>query len=79
MRDCLDDAAARMPGRAPRSLMARSRATVALRLKYGGRIGLAETVARLMARLMPADADLLVPVPLASLADVVARVTIRRR
>ncbi|MGN6375087.1 MAG: double zinc ribbon domain-containing protein [Sphingomonas sp.] len=38
--------------------------SVALRLKYGGRLGLAETVARPMARLMPAAADLLVPVPL---------------
>jgi ComF family protein len=37
---------------------------VALRLKYGGRIALAETVARPMARWMPARADLLVPVPL---------------
>ncbi|MDB5673351.1 MAG: ComF family protein [Sphingomonas bacterium] len=38
--------------------------TVALRLKYGGRTAFAETVARQMARLMPDDADLLVPVPL---------------
>ena len=37
---------------------------VALRLKYGGRTGFAETAARMMARLMPADAELLVPVPL---------------
>ena len=37
---------------------------VALRLKYGGRIAFAETVARQMARLLPEDADLLVPVPL---------------
>lgn len=37
---------------------------VALRLKYGGRTALAETVARPMARLLPDDADLLVPVPL---------------
>lgn len=37
---------------------------VALRLKYGGRTALAETVAGPMARLLPADADLLVPVPL---------------
>lgn len=37
---------------------------VALRLKYGGRIALAETVGRQMARLLPPDADLLVPVPL---------------
>lgn len=36
---------------------------VALGLKYGGRIGLAETVARLMRRGMP-DGDILVPVPL---------------
>lgn len=35
-----------------------------LRLKYGGRIGLAETMARLMVRRFPADADLIVPVPL---------------
>ncbi|TPG18720.1 ComF family protein [Sphingomonas koreensis] len=38
--------------------------TVVLRLKYGGRTGFAETVARPMARLMPAGADLLAPVPL---------------
>lgn len=37
---------------------------VALRLKYGGRPGLARTVATVMARHMPADADVLVPVPL---------------
>ncbi|HVI99460.1 MAG TPA: ComF family protein [Sphingomonas sp.] len=37
---------------------------VALRFKYGGRAALAETVARPMARLLPGDADLLVPVPL---------------
>ena len=38
--------------------------TVALRLKYGGRTAFAETVGRQMARLMPEDADLLIPVPL---------------
>lgn len=38
--------------------------TVALRLKYGGRTGFAETVARAMLRLIPDDAKLLVPVPL---------------
>lgn len=37
---------------------------LALRLKHGRRIGLAETMARLMARRLPAGADLLVPVPL---------------
>ena len=37
---------------------------LALRLKYGRRIGLAETMARHMARLMPDDAELIVPVPL---------------
>src|SRR3546814_11720403 len=37
---------------------------VVLRLKNGVRAALAETVARPMARLLPADADLLVPVPL---------------
>lgn len=37
---------------------------MALRLKHGRRIGLAETMARLMVRRMPPDADLLVPVPL---------------
>lgn len=37
---------------------------VALRLKYNRRLALAETMARHMARLVPADADLLVPVPL---------------
>ncbi|QNA83531.1 ComF family protein [Sphingomonas sp. So64.6b] len=38
--------------------------TVALKLKYGGRTAYAETVAQQMARLMPRDAALLVPVPL---------------
>lgn len=38
--------------------------TLALRLKYGGRTSHAATAARMMARLMPAEADLLVPVPL---------------
>jgi ComF family protein len=38
--------------------------SVALRLKYAGRTGLAETMAGPMSRLLPADADLLVPVPL---------------
>lgn len=37
---------------------------LALRLKYGGRTGHAETMARAMARLVPDDADLLVAVPL---------------
>lgn len=37
---------------------------LALRLKYGRRIGLAETMARHMARLVPDGADLIVPVPL---------------
>lgn len=37
---------------------------VALRLKYGNRLGHAMTMARLMTRLMPAGTDLLVPVPL---------------
>ncbi|RZM32222.1 MAG: ComF family protein [Sphingomonas sp.] len=37
---------------------------LALRLKYGGRIAFAETMARQMIRLRPADVDLLVPVPL---------------
>ncbi|MET0308961.1 MAG: ComF family protein [Sphingomonas sp.] len=37
---------------------------VALKLKYSGRLACAETMARAMARLMPVDADLLVPVPL---------------
>jgi ComF family protein len=37
---------------------------VALRLKYGGRTALAETVGRQMARLLPPGAELLVPVPL---------------
>ena len=35
-----------------------------LRLKYGGRIAFAETMARQMRRLLPDDVDLLVPVPL---------------
>lgn len=38
--------------------------TLALRLKYGGRLAFATTAARLMARHLPADAELLVPVPL---------------
>lgn len=38
--------------------------SVALKLKYGGRTGLAVTAARLMRRHLPSDADLLVPVPL---------------
>lgn len=38
--------------------------SVALKLKYGGRLACATTMARAMARLMPADAELLVPVPL---------------
>lgn len=37
---------------------------LALKLKYGRRIGLAETMARHMARLMPENAELIVPVPL---------------
>jgi len=38
--------------------------TLALRLKYAGRTAFAETAARLMVRQMPADADVIVPVPL---------------
>ncbi len=38
--------------------------TVALRLKYGGRIAFAETMAALMTRWVPDNTDLLVPVPL---------------
>ncbi|WP_235532866.1 ComF family protein [Sphingomonas sp. Leaf412] len=38
--------------------------TVALKLKYGGRMGLATTAATLMRRHLPDDATLLVPVPL---------------
>lgn len=37
---------------------------VALKLKYSGRLACATTMARAMDRLMPADAELLVPVPL---------------
>jgi ComF family protein len=37
---------------------------VALRLKYGGRTGLATMAAGMMARLLPPEAELLVPVPL---------------
>ena len=37
---------------------------LALKLKYGGKIGVAATMASLIARAMPADAELLVPVPL---------------
>lgn len=38
--------------------------SLALRLKYGGRIALADTAARAMVRLMPEEADVIVPVPL---------------
>lgn len=38
--------------------------TVALRLKYGGRAAFATSAARVMARWLPGDATLLVPVPL---------------
>jgi ComF family protein len=38
--------------------------TVVLRLKYGGRAAFADTAARLMARHLPRDAALIVPVPL---------------
>lgn len=38
--------------------------SLALRLKYGGRIGFAETMARSMRRLLPERTDLIVPVPL---------------
>jgi ComF family protein len=37
---------------------------VVLRLKYGGRTGFADTVARLMMRHLPSGAELLLPVPL---------------
>lgn len=37
---------------------------LALRLKYGRRMGVAQTMARLMQRHLPPDADLIVPVPL---------------
>jgi len=37
---------------------------LALKLKYGGRLAAAETMARAMARLVPEGAELLVPVPL---------------
>ncbi|HEX8415631.1 MAG TPA: hypothetical protein VF637_17385 [Sphingomicrobium sp.] len=37
---------------------------MALRLKYGGRIAYADTVAQAMARLMPNDTERIVPVPL---------------
>ncbi len=37
---------------------------IAVRLKHGGRIALAETMARRMMRLMPGGADLMIPVPL---------------
>lgn len=38
--------------------------SLALRLKYGGRTAFAETMALRMRRLLPVEADLLVPVPL---------------
>lgn len=37
---------------------------MALRLKYGGHLAYAETIARHMARLVPDDAEALIPVPL---------------
>lgn len=37
---------------------------LALKLKYGGRIGVADTMAGLMARHLPNDAELIIPVPL---------------
>ncbi|WP_230770123.1 ComF family protein [Sphingomonas sp. Leaf4] len=37
---------------------------VALKLKYGGRLALADTMARLMRRQVPGDVTLIVPVPL---------------
>jgi ComF family protein len=37
---------------------------VALKLKYSGKLACAQTMAQAMGRLMPEDADLLVPVPL---------------
>lgn len=37
---------------------------LALKLKYGGRIGIADTMAALMTRHLPADAELILPVPL---------------
>lgn len=37
---------------------------IALRLKHGRRIGLARQMARAMTRILPPDADMLVPVPL---------------
>lgn len=37
---------------------------LALKLKYGGRLAAAETMARAMVRLVPEGADMLVPVPL---------------
>ena len=45
-------------GCARRSLMARFRAQVALKLKYGGRPGVAETMARFMARHLDAGRGL---------------------
>lgn len=38
--------------------------TLVLRLKHGGQVALADTIARYLLRLMPPEADLLVPVPL---------------
>lgn len=38
--------------------------TLALRLKYGRRVGLARTMGRYVARLVPPEVELLVPVPL---------------
>lgn len=60
---CLADPPSHQGARAAVAYGAIARAVV-LRLKYGGRTGLAETVAQAMARLIPAEATLLVPVPL---------------
>jgi ComF family protein len=62
-----DDCAARPPRHGGvRAAVAYGPVTrgLALKLKYGGRMGAADTMAALMARHLPADADLLVPVPL---------------
>ena len=60
---CLDEAPPFAGARAAVAYGAVAK-TVALRLKYGGRAAFAETAARLMLRLMPEEAGLIVPVPL---------------
>ena len=60
---CLADAPRHAGVRAPVAYGPIAR-RLALKLKYGGKIGVADTMASFMMRTMPEDIDLLVPVPL---------------